>query len=169
MDICTFFNETWVLILIMFTAGVFGGIVNHFQTATPENRKQTWHISKCIIIGLGASYLVPLFLKMISSDLLNSANPEHHLNLLIFFGICLVSAIFSRRFIDSIGERILKEAKEAKQDAEEAKQGVEEAKQEAEEKLELNENVLTAIKDTMEKFQNILIEKAEGNGNTNDK
>lgn len=55
--------------------------------------------------------MVPLFLGMISSDLIANSRTDDK-NFLIFAGLCLVAAIFSGRFIDSIGERILKKVEE---------------------------------------------------------
>ncbi len=67
-----------------------------------------------MLLGIGASLLVPAFLKMISSNLATSADPNDYL---IFAGFCLVAAIFSRRFITTIGEKILEAAKQAQRSA----------------------------------------------------
>lgn len=62
------------VLAVMLIAGVFGGIVNYFLTrkSDPEDNTPT----KCIVMGLGASLLVPLFLNMISSDLLSTSKGD---------------------------------------------------------------------------------------------
>jgi len=50
---------------------------------------------------------------MISSNLTELAQGDW-LKLLVFAGICLVAAVFSSRFIQTIGERVLEEVQDAK-------------------------------------------------------
>jgi len=101
----------------MFTAGIFGGIISYFldQDSSESNVKIRHNsLLKSVIIGVGASFLVPLFLAIISSDLLklDKFDPS---KILVFFGFCLIAAISSRKFIVTLSERVLKEAREAKQ------------------------------------------------------
>ena len=160
MNICTFFSNTWLLILIMFVAGFFGGTVNYFQSydAKTAGWVRFW---RCVIVGLGASYLVPLFLKMISSDLLKISGVDYAINLLIFFGICLVSAIFSRRFIETIGERILNEAKEAKKEVQEVKKDAADAI----DKTDDNDTLIEGMKDELTKLAELVTTKLNQDGN----
>jgi len=62
-----------IVLGIMVAAGVFGGIVN-FLTRKADPKDNT--PARCIIVGMGASFLVPLFLNMISSDLLRSSSDD---------------------------------------------------------------------------------------------
>jgi hypothetical protein len=78
---------------------------------------------------------------MISSDLISndSARNRDNNNYLIFAGFCLIAAIFSRRFINTIGERILEAAKKAVKTSQETKQELENTQLElttAEEQIE---------------------------------
>jgi hypothetical protein len=94
----------------MIIAGFFGGVINYCRSFTKEtgSKRKFW---TCIFLGVGASFLVPLFLGMISSDLITNSRLDDKY-FLVFAGLCLVAAIFSGRFIDSIGERILKKVEE---------------------------------------------------------
>src|SRR6266702_903718 len=116
-----------VLIAVMLIAGIFGGVINYYfnRKNDPDDITPT----KCIIIGTGASFLMPLFLNMISSDLLSKGkdNPDP-LKILIFFGFCLIAAISSTAFIRTISDRVLREAKEARKVAATAISRVEEVK-----------------------------------------
>jgi hypothetical protein len=81
------------VVALLFAAGVFGGIVNFALARTEES---TWRDAFwSVVIGLGAAFLVPLFLNTISSSLLSglidgtatSADP------FVFFGFCLLGLI----------------------------------------------------------------------------
>lgn len=108
------------LILIIIFSGIFGGTVNFFQLFSNEYKGWTNYF-KCVIVGLGASFLVPLFLQMISSDLVEGTKTNDK-DCLVFLGFCLIAAIFSRRFIETIGEKILKQVEKANETAAEAKE-----------------------------------------------
>lgn len=109
-----------ILLLIMLVSGAFGGFLNYlnnFDTTAKENgsKKVKYNF---ILLGIGAAFLVPLFLKMISSNIISGTD---NLDYLIFAGFCLIAAIFSRRFISSIGDRILEAANRAEKVAMESK------------------------------------------------
>ena len=111
----------------MIAAGVLGGAVNHFLSQeTDPNQK---YFGRSLWVGLAASFMVPLFLNMISSNLIdsirgNATTPSDKSKLFVFAGFCLVAAISSRAFIRTLSDRVLREAKEAKQQALEAKADV---------------------------------------------
>lgn len=112
-----------MLILIMAGAGVLGGYVNHVLSGRSGTARDS------IWLGLLASFLVPLFLRTIASDMLATAAKDP-LQLFPFAGFCLVAAVVSRRFITGVSERFLrdlekveKKASHAEAEAEEAKKG----------------------------------------------
>jgi DNA-binding MarR family transcriptional regulator len=114
----------WILIAVMLLAGSFGGLINYFLLL--KNDPENASVPKSIIIGVGASFLVPLFLNMISSNLIESIKgttevPGDHSKLLVFAGFCLIAAISSTAFIQTLSDRILSEAKAARKQAAEAK------------------------------------------------
>ena len=108
------------LISIMVFAGIFGGTVNFFQLYSKDyfGWNNYW---KCVIVGLGASFLVPLFLQMISSNLVDGTGTNNK-DCLVFLGFCLIASIFSIRFIETIGDKILKQVEKASAIANEAKE-----------------------------------------------
>lgn len=61
------------ILLIMLIAGLLGGVINYFLTSaeTDENSKSARNVWRCMIIGLGATILVPLFLEIAQSKLLD--------------------------------------------------------------------------------------------------
>lgn len=97
----------------------------------PENAS----IIRSLVVGIGASFLVPLFLNMISSNLIDSIRENSNTSgdmskVLIFAGFCIVAAISSTAFIHTLSDRILAEAKDARKVAERAKAEAIEAKEE---------------------------------------
>jgi len=108
---------------VMVFAGCLGGLANFFSAGKDDLEETSFWRS--ITLGVVASLLVPLFLNMISSSLLDSirngssGSPDFP-KILVFSGFCLVAAISSSTFIKTISDRVLKEAKEAKKVAHQA-------------------------------------------------
>ena len=109
--------DTNIIIGIIIGTGLFGGMINYFRTIY-KNEIILPEIIKPVLIGLAAAALVPLFLNMISSDLLNNKN-ELPMNYFVFLGFCLIAAIFSGEFIDSIGKKVLNQISEVQREIEE--------------------------------------------------
>lgn len=59
------------LLVIMLLAGAFGGYLNYLHNFdTQETKDDKNHRKyKYILLGIGAAFLVPAFLKMIAGDL----------------------------------------------------------------------------------------------------
>ncbi|RZB36939.1 MAG: hypothetical protein SRB2_01739 [Desulfobacteraceae bacterium Eth-SRB2] len=101
LELGTFSNSFMFLILgIMIGSGILGGLVNFFLS---ENHKPpVWKalLGYCLL-GIVAALIVPLFLNMISSNLLSVAQKKP-VNLFIFNGICLLFAVFSCRLKENV-------------------------------------------------------------------
>jgi hypothetical protein len=136
-----------ILILIMLICGLFGGYlnyVNNFDTTEPDENDKAKR-SKYILLGIGASLIMPLMLNTIQSNLINFEESFKPGNYLIFAGFCLIAAIFSRRFITTIGEKILESAKKAERTAKENAQKIELAQKELSSTNERIEDVKLAV------------------------
>lgn len=121
--------------LVMLVTGAFGGLVNYF-IADPEQEKplQWW---KHIVIGIVASFMVPLFLNMISGDLIDKIRGVDgklgdYSKLFVLAGFCLVAAVSSRAFIRTLTDKVLQEVRSAKKKAEDASQKADQAVVQAE-------------------------------------
>src|ERR1051325_4637867 len=131
-----------VFVAVMFLAGLLGGAINHYLSQesespesptqnSPSTRTTRAFMGRELLVGLGASFMVPLFLNMVSSNLIEQikgaeGSPAQPYKLLVFAGFCLVAAISSRAFIRTISDRILNEVKQAKREVQEAKKDVQE-------------------------------------------
>ena len=110
-----------LVLAIMITAGVVGGTINYFLNGKSDDEKKI--LLKSIFSGIGASFLVPLFLKTISSNILFDIfkDTSSKTDYFVYASFCLLSAISSRAFIQTISDKILKEAKEAKKEVDSVK------------------------------------------------
>lgn len=108
-----------LLILIMVGFGILGGIVNYFYNDTKSSRKVfkvvDYDLLKSLFTGIVASLLVPLFLNMLSSNIMQESR-EDSLKLLIFCGFCLIAAVSSRAFIQTLSSKILHRINKVEED-----------------------------------------------------
>jgi len=127
------------LISIIFICGLLGGITNFllFYNLQLKSTEKWLYFLKSIFLGLCASISVPLFLQIISNNLLEINNsdifPEK--NYFILAGFCIIASFYSKRFLDDLYSKVTK----AEKTAEEAKVNSVQAKEIAEKTLENNQ------------------------------
>jgi hypothetical protein len=170
MDTC----QIIILISIMLGSGIFGGFVRYYLDLNSEQSKNTdgqqetkwkWlteyikkndEISKpaekkpsllrSIIIGTAGSFIVPLFMTVITSGISQSKETPTFAgwNYLVFAGFCLIASIYAERFISTISDSILKQVdKKLNQAKEETDKTVNEKI--TEHKEDINETVKSGI------------------------
>lgn len=129
-----------VIIATMVGAGVLGGAINTILSRSlplKDGEPPLPGLGAHIVLGVGAALIIPLFLSMISSGLVgdlakgNELTPELFAKLLVLVGFCLLAAISSRAFLQSMTQRLLREVAEAKRMAREAKEDAGQARSEA--------------------------------------
>jgi hypothetical protein len=101
---------------VMILAGIAGGTVNFGLARTDDSHWKDWFWS--VIIGLGAAFLVPLFLNTIYSTLINKLLTESQpdASVFVFAGFCLLGAIASKAMIQSLTQKWLREADAVRKD-----------------------------------------------------
>lgn len=99
-------NYMLVLLAIMVLAGMLGGAANYF--VSDKSGSSAKELSKYTVLGVVAALTVPLFLNMISSDLLATAK-SRPIDLFVFAGFCLLFVLFSRRFVESAAAKLLQQ------------------------------------------------------------
>jgi len=114
-------NHIFILATVMLLAGIFGGLVNYYLYGDKDPDAAS--LPRFLVVGVGAAFLVPVVLDMVNSELVLESQGDPS-RLLIFTGFCLISALLSRFFIDNLSDRILSEAKAAKQRSEETQQNL---------------------------------------------
>jgi hypothetical protein len=112
-----------LLVVGMVSAGLLGGGANylllHKDDPAYANR------SRSLVLGLVASLLVPIFLKMISSEMITNISSIRlgsgvPFDLFVFTSLCLLAAVFSRTVAETVGKRLAAEVEKAKRESEEA-------------------------------------------------
>ena len=96
--------ESKNIILVIFIAGIFGGAVNYLRKKDEKKAFKWPDFLKAIIFGVVAAALIPLFLELTESNILKE---DSFNKLMVFLGFCLIAAISSSEFIDSITKRLL--------------------------------------------------------------
>lgn len=97
-----------VFVATMALAGIIGGAASYLLSSPSKGSPPVFKdrdFYKAVSIGLVASFLVPLFLQLISSNLIDNTLADDKLNfnsLLILASYCLIVAISSRKFIEMI-------------------------------------------------------------------
>jgi hypothetical protein len=115
-----------LLISVMVVCGLIGGFANYVRLPADQTASGQ-PLLRAVTLGVIASFVVPLFLSLAKSTLTdNAAKAGAGPDLLVFSGFCLVAALYSSTFLDTLAERILqqvrKEAREVKQDKDAVKQ-----------------------------------------------
>jgi len=112
-------NHIFILVTVMLLAGIFGGLVNYYLYG--EKDPDAASLPRFLVVGVGASFLVPVVLDLVNSELVLESQGDPS-RLLIFTGFCLISALLSRFVIDNLSDRIFNEAQVAKTRSEEVQQ-----------------------------------------------
>jgi len=111
----TMLDGYMLLILgIMIATGVLGGIANYF-TAEKHAGSVAKDIAKYAVLGVVAALTVPLFLNMISSNLLQVARARP-IDLFVFAGFCLIFVVISRRFFENVANKLLQQVDQVKKE-----------------------------------------------------
>ena len=101
-----------VILLIMVAAGLLGGAANYFlneRRADPARRE--W--ARYGVLGVVAALTVPLFLNMISSNLLEAARTRP-IDFFVFAGFCLVYVVATRRVFENVANRLFSQMDQMK-------------------------------------------------------
>ena len=114
-----------IILGIMVLAGILGGVANFFLSDRQgELVPRDW--IKYSILGVIAALTVPLFLNMISSNLLEAARTRP-VDFFVFAGFCLIYVVASRRVFENAANKLLSQLDQVKRDVRHLKQQKHEA------------------------------------------
>jgi hypothetical protein len=113
-------TTTLILIAITIVAGILGGIVNYYQSASVTDAIKSWFYY--VLLSICAAFIVPLFLSLAKSQILSSifADKLSLEDWFVFFGACVLAAVFAKNFLETVSQRFLKMAEDAKNAADNA-------------------------------------------------
>ena len=114
-----------IILGIMVLAGILGGVANFFLSDRQgELVPRDW--IKYSVLGVIAALTVPLFLNMISSNLLEAARTRP-VDFFVFAGFCLIYVVASRRVFENAANKLLSQLDQVKRDVSHLKQQKHEA------------------------------------------
>lgn len=94
-----------MILLIMVATGLLGGLANYYLSERQEGAgPRDW--GKYAVLGVIAALTVPLFLNMISSNLLEAARTRP-IDFFVFAGFCLIYVVASRRLFENVANRLM--------------------------------------------------------------
>jgi len=109
-----------IILLIMVVAGVLGGVANYFLSDRQAELGRRDSV-KYPVLGVIAALTVPLFLNMISSNLLEAARTRP-VDFFVFAGFCLIYVVASRRIFENVANRLLTQMDQMKREMNQIKQ-----------------------------------------------
>lgn len=109
-----------IILAIMVAAGVLGGIANYFLSER-QGELTARDAIKYAVLGVIAALTVPLFLNMISSNLLEAARTRP-VDFFVLAGFCLTYVVASRRVFENAANKLLAQLGEVRRDVHQLKQ-----------------------------------------------
>lgn len=109
-----------IIVLIMVLAGLLGGVANYFLSERqPDAGRRDW--VRYPALGVIAALTVPLFLNMISSNLLEAAR-SRPVDIFVFSGFCLIYVVASRRLFENVANKLRLQVDQMKREVAQIKQ-----------------------------------------------
>ena len=109
-----------IILGIMLVAGILGGIANYFLSDR-QGELSSRDGFKYATLGVIAALTVPLFLNMLSSNLLEAARTRP-VDFFVFAGFCLIYVVASRRLFENAANKLLSQIDLVKRDVNHLKQ-----------------------------------------------
>jgi len=92
----------WIIILLIIITGFLGGLKNFLFNKKNNSIKDFFHN---ILLGIIGASLIPLFLQLTASKLLDSCGNCFR-TYLVLIGYMFIASIFSKRLLDNLGKKI---------------------------------------------------------------
>ena len=103
-----------IVLLIMVAAGLLGGVANcYLSDRQGDAGRREW--GKYLTLGVIVALTVPLFLNMISSNLLEAPRTRP-VDFFVFAGFCLIYVVASRRLVENMANRLLGQMEQMKRE-----------------------------------------------------
>lgn len=109
-----------IILCIMICAGILGGVANYFLSDR-HGELSTRDGFKYATLGVIAALTVPLFLNMISSNLLEAPRTRP-VDFFVLAGFCLIYVVASRRLFENAAQRLLSQLDQVRRDVNHLKQ-----------------------------------------------
>lgn len=113
----------WTIIAIIIASGIIGGCVNYYYNLKKDSENEDVNtLTRSIIVGIGASIIVPIFLEITQSRILEGLKSHIINDYILFISFCVLAGITSTRFISSVSDSVLSRIGKVEDAAKDAKQ-----------------------------------------------
>jgi len=140
-------NPLILISILIISSGLIGGYANYHRYESNQEFHR-FNFRKSILIGIVSASTVPLFLQMVSSNLLTEADNEPT-KYFVFVGFCLIAAFFSNRFLQSVADKVIKDIEDVKRKTdkieEESNQNKEKVNELIEDKTDYKSSLLSKV------------------------
>ncbi|AEE49101.1 YEATS-associated helix-containing protein [Haliscomenobacter hydrossis] len=96
----------FTLLGIMLITGLIGGYANFLNTPKEERS-----LMRSLMMGIVATIAIPLFLKVVDSNILNQTQTDV-MNYFVYAGCCVLAAFYSAKFLEGLSSRIIQDLQE---------------------------------------------------------
>ncbi|MBK8045241.1 MAG: hypothetical protein IPK21_22890 [Haliscomenobacter sp.] len=87
-------NYVAILAGIMLFTGILGGLANSLNT-----KKEERDYLRSVLLGLVATLTIPLFLKIVDSNLIANSGELDNYSFFVFAGFCVLAAFYAINFL----------------------------------------------------------------------
>ena len=96
------------IIAFIIVSGVLGGCVNYHYNLKKDSESDDGNtLLRSVIVGIGASTIVPIFLEITQSRILDGLQKHELKDCILFISFCVLAAISSTRFISSVSDSVM--------------------------------------------------------------
>ena len=99
-------NYVAILAGIMLFTGILGGLANSLNT-----KKEERDYLRSVLLGLVATLTIPLFLKIVDSNLIANSGELDNYSFFVFAGFCVLAAFYAINFLEGLSTRVLQDLK----------------------------------------------------------
>jgi hypothetical protein len=153
-------SQISIVILIILIAGLLGGgagyLLDPISSGDAAAPLKKHGFFRYLLLGVIAAACVPLFLSVLQSDLMTnifkvaaegSTTPVGvpFVEFLILTGFCLIASVFSRRFLDTVSQQVMRSAAEAQAAAVKATKTAEIAEAKATDAEAIAKDIMTEV------------------------
>jgi hypothetical protein len=121
-----------ILAGIMLFTGVLGGLASSLNT-----KKEERDYLRSILLGIVATLTIPLFLKIVDSNLIADDGELNNYSFFVFTGFCVLAAFYAMNFLEGLSSRILQDLKKKVEKTDQKLTETDERLQETAEKTDL--------------------------------
>lgn len=104
------------IMLLIFISGIIGGVVNYYYNLKVDDEENEIHsLKRSIYLGIGATFVVPVFLIITQSKIIDGISNGNNLSdYIVFVSFCVLASIMSSKFLSAVSDSVIKQLEDVK-------------------------------------------------------